>query len=388
MIISKKVHIELFHTKIFRLENPETESESAHQLLTISRDPGSAATLISVIKILSENPDMNVSVVTDGRAEDAFRNSFPDLISEEDVGKPVGADKALPTPDVILADASEEKGLDTYANATYQDVPMVLIEDFPGSCVKYLETIKERPGLRMSDKVCVMDEVARQSLISKFPELADAVIATGQPAFDRIAKENISEISARVREGLGMQPEEKVIAFMSTDEVTSAQFEQILSQITSSNSNFKLIFRRHPRDNTTYEQYFDILQRYGVDPIDSREFKTDEISAAADVVFTSWSAAGLEAIYRGKPTVHIVDSNVLPDAAGLDLPLAVVRLGASVGVTDISEIPSNIDQLLDPESDLSKSLGANMEKYYPNDGKNAQRVASVVETIVSQNHDL
>lgn len=370
---------DLFDTKVITL-NTSNLGENPDYILAFSRDPGSANALVPVMKKLLETNSVNISAVIDGRAEDIIKSNFN--YDEQKLDSALDIDSVVHSPDVVLADASEEQGLDTYADATFAEAPMVLIEDFPGSSTRFLNAIKERPGLHFPEKICVMDEVAKQSLIKKLPELSEVIEVTGQPAFDRIANEDAPQISKETREKLGIGLDEKVIAFMSTDEVTSDQFEKICNEIAQANGSFKFIFRRHPRDNTSYEQYFEILEKYGIEPIDSRELKTDEISAAADIVFTSWSTAGLEAIYRGKPTVHVVDKEVLDVPETLELPLPAVSLNASIGIDNIKDIPEKIQQLLDPESELSRATFENMAKYYPNDGKNADRVTEIIKAIL------
>lgn len=368
---------DLFQTKLLKLEGTGEIRES---ILVVSRDPGSANSLIPVLRILSGEPGVGISVVADGRAEDAISNSFE--IAE---AKPVSSGTDILHPDVVVMAAAEEKGLETWANATYENIPQVVIEDYPGAVHQYLRACldPERPGLRVPDKICVMDEAAKQLMVASFPNLESKIEVTGQPAFDRIASEDIDGISNIARGKLGISPEEKVVAFMSTDEVTKEQVGLICEQLMNSSSDFVFIFRRHPRDNTSYEEYFQMFNQMGIKNIDSRELKTDEVSAAADIVMTSWSTAGLEAIYRGKPTIHIVDRNSLDVPAGLSLPLPAVQLGASIGIDNIKELPTKVDSLLDPDSTILHEIKANMRKNYPNDGKNSQRVAAVIDGAVN-----
>lgn len=375
---------DLFKTKVFELKIQEADPGTIEQnVLVVSRDPGSASCLVPVMKILEKNPASQIAVVTDGRAEDAIRNHFE--VEEKDIEGSIGADRAVGQPDVILVAAAEEKGLETYANATFDEVPMVLIEDYPGATHIFLRACLDRPGLHLPDKTCVMDEAAKQLMVASFsdhPEIESRIEVTGQPAFDRIANENVAEISKNAREKMGLSADDKVVAFMSTDEVTKEQARQICEKLKNPSTDFTLVFRRHPRDNTSYDEYFQMFEEMGIKNIDSRELKTDEVSAAADVVLTSWSTAGLEAIYRGKPTIHIVDRNVLDIPENLKLPLPVVKLGASVGIDDVRELAEKIDGLLDSSSDLSRRIDANMVKYYPNDGKNAERVVAVINEII------
>jgi hypothetical protein len=141
--------------------------------------------------------------------------------------------------------------------------------------------------------------------------------------------------------------------------------------------DFYFAFRRHPRDNVSFETYKKILTDAGIRVVDTEEFSTNDIGAASDVVLTTWSTEGLNGIYRRKPTVHITDSHFsIPEA--LDLPLPPVKLEASVGVDRIDEMSRVLPQLLDLGSSLNKKLREKMEEHYPADGKNAERVANIV----------
>jgi len=373
----------LFRTRVLELQKQIGESDQPERnILAISRDPGSATCLFPVITILRENTNDKLSVVTDGRAEDIIRKSFD--VEDKEIEGSLGADAVLAEPDVILAAAAEEKGLETYANATFNEVPMVLVEDYPGATHIFLRACLDRPGLHLPAKICVMDATAKQLMISAFPdspEIESRIEVTGQPAFDRIAQENVEAISKDARDKLGLTSEDKVVAFMSTF-VTRQQIETICAQLKRVSTDFTLAFRKHPRDNTSYEEYFQIFKDNGIKYVDSRELKTDQVSAAADIVITTWSTAGLEAIYRGKPTIHLVDRDVLDVPPELELPLPAVKLGASVGAENIGELPGDIDQLFDLNSHLLQSVNANMKSHYPNDGKNAQRVAMVIAEIL------
>ena len=115
--------------------------------------------------------------------------------------------------------------------------------------------------------------------------------------------------------------------------------------------------------------------------VDTDDFTTNDIGAASDVVLTTWSTEGLHGICRRKPTVHIVDHNFrVPES--LDLPLVPVKLGASVGIDQINELSKILPQLLDQKSSLNSSLNEKMKKCYPDDGKNAERVANIVRQYI------
>lgn len=375
---------DLFQSKLLKIlpENNEADSQQdKERLLVVGRDPGSAGALLPVVDILINETGLETYALVDGRAQDKFQGQLKvqDVTPETSLSSDIVVE-----PSVILVDASTESGLEGYANSTFVDVPMVLIEDMYSSSIKFLQAIKERPGFHLPEKICVIDEEAKRLIVEKFPDMNDLVVVTGQPSFDRISKENTRKISSEVREKLGLEVHEKLVSFMSTPRVTIEQAEKIFCELQEL-KDFKLIFRKHPRDNTSDEDYEAMLAKNGMVCLNAEGLMTDEVNCASDLVITTWSTEGLNAIYRRKPTIHILDSGIL------DLPESVndkawppVKLGASVGIFDVNNLSKNVTELLDANSDLNRVLRDNMDRYYPNDGQNARRVADQVMNIIFQ----
>lgn len=372
---------DLFSTKILSITNEGETTTGKGKILIVSRDPGSANALIPVIVNLAKDPEFNIKILTDGRAQEIFQKK----IDTKDVTPQAGAladNSLIGKPDVLLIDPSQsEVGIDTYAPATYPEVPMVLLEDYYGSSLKYLRILKNRNDkvFRLPAKICVMDEAAKNLIAAEMPDLEDRIEITGQPSFDRLAQENTDDISEKVRTDLGLKKEDKVVTIMSSLE--GLEFIKSLAKaFENAGSNFKLIFRRHPRDNITYEEYEKIFNDSGIKLISTHEFDTDSIGAASDLIVSSGSIEVLNAIYRRKPALNIIDKE-LDEFTTRIMPPAV-KMGATVGITKVSELSQLLPQLLDAESDISIELRKNMKKYYNKDGKNAERVAEVVREII------
>ena len=368
---------ELFETKILRLES-SGETEQKNSLLVSSRDPGSGNALLPVIENLSHDPGLEIDIVTDGRAQEIFQKNLKtqDITPEEMFLK---ADKVIGRPKVILMDRSLEMGIDTYTAATFPEVPKILLGDHYNNPTKFLSELIAR-NLPLPEKICVMDEAAKKLITKKFPELADRIEITGQPAFDRFVQEDTEKIAQLVKEKLGLQSTDKLVSFMSTRDEPE-KIRQVAEAIRELANDFYLAFRRHPRDNVSYENYRQIFTDAGIRLLDTEKFSTNDIGAASDLILTTWSTEGLHGIYRRKPTVHLVDRNFrIPD--GLDLPLIPVKLGASVGIKKADQLKEILPQLLDANSELNNSLREKMEQNYPADGKNAERVANVVRQYI------
>lgn len=364
---------DLFETKVLRIK-PTSEIEKKKSLLVTTRDPGSGNALLPVLKELAGDHGLQIDVITDGRAQEIIQDNFKteDITPE---GMVLEADNVIGTPNAILMDRSSEMGIDTYATATFLEVPKILVEDYYTNSIHFLAELLKR-NLPLPEKICVMDNGAKEFIVKKFPQLENIIEVTGQPAFDRFTKEETEQLAYEVKKKLGLQPTDKLISFMSNiDEPEKIRL--MAESLKGIAGDFYFAFRRHPRDNTSYETYKKILTDAGIRIIDTDEFSTNDIGAASDVILTTWSTEGLHGIYRRKPTVHITDRNFrIPES--LDLPLPPVKLEASVGIDKIDEIAQVLPQLLNPYSTLNDKLKRKMEEQYPADGKNAERVANIV----------
>lgn len=372
---------ELFETKVLKIEPDINFDKNVKNILIISRDPGSANALSPVIRKLIELKTARITAMTDGKAEEILEKNFKtkNITPETMV---LGADKMFETPNVILVDASSsEIGLDTYAFATFPEVPKVLIEDYYSTAKRFISVLAERK-LPMPEKICVMDKGAKKIITDEFPDLEERIIITGQPSFDKFSKENTEMIAKNTREKLHISFDDNLVVFMATNDEIEKMI-QLAEALRLVENDFYFVFRRHPRDNVSYNEYERVFIDRGIKLLNTNQFTTDEISAAADVILTTWSIEGINSIYRRKPTVNIVDNNFkIPK--DLVLPLVPVKLGASIGVDNASEIISILPQLLDRNSDLNKSLRENMEKNYLNDGNNAERIAKEINNLLEK----
>ncbi|OGF27371.1 hypothetical protein A2477_04000 [Candidatus Falkowbacteria bacterium RIFOXYC2_FULL_47_12] len=371
---------ELFETKIFRLQREGAVTGNEKKLLVATRDPGSGSALEPVLKELIDDEEIEIYVVTDGRAQEIIQKNF----LTEDITPPdmvLKASNVTGIPDVILMDRSSEMGIDTYAAATFPGVLKILVEDYYANSIEYLSALKER-DLPLPEKICVIDKGAKELITNKFPELEDRIVVTGQPAFDRFAHEDTQKISREVKQRLHLQPEDKIISFMAAlDE--PAKIKKMAEALQKAGGDFYFVFRPHPRDNIRYETYERMFIDAGVKIINMQDFTSDEIGAASDVVLTSWSTEGLNGIYRRKPTAHITDRDFSINA-GYDPPLVPVRIGASVGINHMDELVAVLPQLLNTNSPLNHSLREKMEQEYPVDGKNAKRVADIIREYLEK----
>jgi hypothetical protein len=314
---------DLFETRLLEVQQL---GDFQSEILVATRDPGSANALSPVVKELIDQKIASINILSDGKARDIFSKNC----EIEDITPPktvLETDLHI-NPDVLLIDPSSEQGIEGYLANTYSEVPMVVVEDYYSS-----------------------------------------------------SNEETEKIQQQVKEKLNLKQEDKLITFMSTCDVSIDQIEEVLRNFPNISCTL-LAFRKHLRDNASYEEYYSLFDSLGINYLNVEEFSSDEVGAAADLVITTWSTEGLKGIYRRKPTIHLSDSSLLDIPAGLELPSPAVKLGASLGVEKTNHLSVNIQELLDEKSPLRRKLFQNMEHYYPADGKNPARVADQVRMVI------
>lgn len=374
---------DLFPTKFLRIESesPVAEPESQN-VCVLSRDPGSGNALAPVISLLRKEKGIALSALADGRAEEIFRKQFP-VTADESGREGLDALKNIEAPSLFLTGPSEEPGIEVSTAATYPETPMVLLDVLYGDSLRLFKKFKER-GIAQPEAICVIDQEAKRIILEHYPELADRIKITGLPSLDRFASEDTAGISARTRAELGISADDKVVVFMATVDMNGEFLRAVAEQFQNVKTPFHFIFRRHPRDNTAYDAYRATVETAGLSWIDTQKFDTDAVGASADVILTTTSTEGLHAICRRIPSLHINDTRYKALYPGTFLPLPQVKLGASAGTENVSEVPVLLSGLLDVHSDLYTRVRQGMETNYPRDGKNAQRVVEVIKEVLAK----
>ena len=382
---------ELFETKVLSIQ----EQEGGKRLMVFSRDPGSASALIPVMKELMGD-SLSISAVVDGRAEEAMRKAFPESTEATPRASAFALDEYVGRPDVILIDPSaSERGLETNAASLFPSIPTVLIEDFYGTANGYLDRIRDMqktmPEVSAPARICVMDEAARRIIAERHPELAASIVVTGQPAFDRFATEDTPAIRERVRSELGLTTDDLLLSFMGIPNQLS-DITRLAPQVKAAGGalgrRLVFVFRRHPRDNVQSEAYERVLRDAGVDAPEkayemegtSYRIPTDDIGAASDIVLTVSPTSGVEAALRRIPVVYMNDA--MERKLSVPTPLPPLSLGAGAGISTVEQLPELLARILEPDSEVTARMKDAMERYYTADGKNAERVADVVRSIL------
>lgn len=369
---------DLFRTKIFELESEDCEKpQYLKNIVVEARDPGAANALLPVVKLLEKDGNIGIKIIADGRAQEIFQNEFKlkNITPNDNV---LRIAEIVGSPDAFLASQSTERGLEMFSAATFPEVPAVVVQDYyPSSIdIEYFRRLKES-GMPYPEKVCVIDEEAKRILIESLPDLADSVVVTGSPASDKFAHENTEKIAAESRKQLNLGQDETLITFMSS--IDGMDLVQRFADELAKIKGVKFDFRRHPRDNVSMDDYQKEFESRGIEIVDTADLTTDQVGAASDLVITTISTEGLNAIYRRKPNINIIDTRYSDRGAPPS-----VKLGASFSLDKMDNLVGCVKNLLDPKSKERKALNRGMEENYPVDGKNAQRVVDVLKNLLKK----
>lgn len=186
------------------------------------------------------------------------------------------------------------------------------------------------PGF--ADRICVLN----QAVAERFRERgvsADRLAITGNPAFDRLAHLSVGEKRTRMRAKLGLEHEDRLVAWISQPEPAIHPFsgavgdpslplkiERELADAFAHDSRVHLTIRLHPSEDRQAAVAGPRI-RYGR-PGEA----LDDLLSASDYVVTTSSTVGLEAAMLGIPVVQITSSIFSPD-----LPLAELGFASAAG---------------------------------------------------------
>ncbi len=283
--------------------------------------------------------------------------------------------------DVILTGMASNPTLELLINAAAYEkgIPSVAIEDYPGAYGSELRNCLEDPFLR-PDRIMVMNVWAKDANLEALRWLKpEQVLVTGQPAFDYIAQEDPDGKKKEIYPELGLDEGEELVVFMGQKRGTPRAFEMVVDGLPR-DLDYRLAIRRHPRDVVPMEVYEDMAGPLRSRLVNTDNFPTSVIGAIADRVITIFSTEGMSSVMRGKPTLHILNREVLAETEVPNIVVPVTR--ASHVINQISESRSLIARLFNP--DANAGLQEEMALWKP-DGKAGERVARSLIEIAQGN---
>lgn len=203
--------------------------------------------------------------------------------------------------DLVISTNSPRSERAAIEAASSLGIPSLCIVD---GFAKYESEWISKPGF--ADKVCVLSESVKKSLISLGRSEQD-ILVTGNPAFDTFYSPIEEDKIHAFRKRLGIPTQSKIILYASNPESEFHIFNgkkgdvelprktlERLIQFITKREDYTLIFRPHPSQKFEDISYFKRL-------IFDKDFDLQTILHAADVVVTISSTVGLQAQIVGKP---------------------------------------------------------------------------------------
>lgn len=327
------------------------ELSGTHDLLLLAREAGEDALNAAGLDLITVR-GLNPTLRLEGMKGDVV---FTGMASN-------------PTLELLMHLAAMNKGIKT---AAIEDYPGAYGAEFRGYFMKGL-------GIK-PDYLLVMNQWAKDENLRQVPIFKpDNVIVTGQPAFDGIAVENRKQIKSNVYSQIGMSGGELVV-WMGQKRGTPEAFELFIDGLLAANpQDFRLVIRRHPRDEVSIDKYEDMAGPFKSRLISTLGIPTSQVGAAADKVVTIFSTEGLFSVMRGIPTVHIMPREILDLTEVPDVVVPVVEDGSSLVIRDPGESRMVIAKLFDVDAVVE--LKEKMAAWKP-DGNAAKRVADALVRI-------
>lgn len=359
------------------------------RILMGMRDPGEAAALMPVLERIKDQP-VDIFMWAKGKAKEKFQAAATNLgFKLRETADPLSNISAF-RGDLVIAGVSMSPDIEMALTKTGKKDGTVVcwVSDYVmGSVFQRNRDMVKTDQSILPDFLFVASDWVKQKELENLPKGFDPqrIIVTGQPAFDRLAKEDKEGTRKRVRKELGISDNEKLITYIGAverkgiDEISRGSLEVLVDGLVKAGlKDFKLVVRRHPRDAATMDEYLKIAEPVGEKIVDTTGKTTDDIILASDLVVNTISTAGMESVYRGIPVVHVwikdlIRKSELGDTAQLP---PIVDDGTSPAILEKDQAAEILKKLLTDE-DYTKELQQKMTKWKV-DGHAAERIANFI----------
>lgn len=386
---------EVERTDLFEMPGQGKDRSS---LLMAMRDPGAAAAFMPVLERLADEP-VDIRMFADSRAKEALQKSSLGFVESSPKSPLLSISVSAEQCDLAVVGISDSPGSELVITDCVRDdqkrrgkeKPVVWVSDFVmGSIFRtYRDGIKSHPGA-IPDYLLVANEWVREQELANLPPGFDPtrVVITGQPAFDKLAHEDRDETRRAFRQEKGIGDNEKLIAYIgSLGKTSSESLEVLVDGLQQSGyEDYRLVIRRHPRDTITVEDYANITEPVRSKVVDTTGKTTDQVMISSDLVVNTLSTAGLEAVYRGIPVLHILIPDVIAKITERGLPVPttppIVEDGSSPAIYHPNEAADMIKKLLTVK-DYGQQLEERMARWKV-DGHAAERVTDFIMKLARE----
>ena len=267
-----------------------------------------------------------------------------------------------------------------------QRIPVIALQDFWGG---RLWTEWADPKFR-PDYICVNDQIGADIVLRAWPDFQkENVLITGFPAMDKYVHVDIVNTKLAVKSTLGLSEDRPLVFYAGQIEREGELINEVVKVLNEINSDIYFLPRQHPRmkNNAPEElpKWDSALANFrGGILIDSSPCDTPSVTMAADLVMSTFSTVNVEATCLRKNNISILYPELGMQLFKKELPQLnespLVELGCSAKATDREELTDLIEKSLANVNGLG--LQEAQEQHFPLDGRNAQRVAEFIHTIL------
>jgi len=234
-------------------------------------------------------------------------------------------------------------------------------------------------GPIFADKMAVFGERSKKVLVKRGVE-PEKLVGTGQPRFDKLVGKDFAG-KKEIYHQLNINDDKGLVVL--TTQLDDSEGEAVFRNVADAMKKFPekhLIVKVHPGGSIDFYQR--IANEMGINNVViTKNIDLYGLLNACDVMLTSFSTTGLEAMILGKPVITI-NLTGIPDI----VPYA--ESGAAIGVCKPEELASAINSALYDEK-TRKSLEEMRKKFvyesaYKMDGKASERVAGLIEEMINE----
>jgi hypothetical protein len=365
-------------------------------VLALSRDRGSMQAILPVIKALSSDAVIKISVVSMEVSRtlcEHFGINAEYLDPQEYQSAPAVTIAALLErlrPDIILSGSSPARGPQPETPEQYgimegrrRGIPSVAVLDFWGMYHERFVACGDRVSLELlPDVVCVLDERCREDLLDLGVPTARMRI-THNPWLDRIAKESVSlsRPSALTQgvEGLRIVFVSQPLAEMGTGRCWSYDQERVLRFLLDAlpkrhGKRHRVLVWPHPGEDPSRWKNACHYSCSDVEVLVTEE-RGVSVLAHVDLLASSHSTVIYEALYHGTPVISL-----RPDGSWLS-PMHTDRLGLSLLFCQL-DLLSEYLRKMEPTAERRRLLDAKQKllakHLFFSDGEATRRVTETL----------
>lgn len=353
-------------------------------ILAVCMDSGGTNNMLPVVRLLRKRHE--IELIPNGLSIELLTRMEEELVEYASAEAVMAAN---PDPTLLITSMCVPGGIGRDLVPLLRDkCPIVALQDTWGG--NTLRGSWADPQYR-PDYVCVNDWLNRKLVgeaWSDFPR--ENIVITGFPRFDRYAGFDSKKAEIEVRSAFRISHEQPIVLHAGEFDHSAYALSQVVNILSSAFArNIILIPRMHPGMPTGAPEEIPLweaaLQGFGSATLirDSSAFSTLQVTAAATVITSMASSVLDEAGLLRKPNISIFNARIQEAYRGWVNGLTVEPPTVTLGCTAKATTPGGLIDLLEQVL-VEKSLGLEtaQHEYLRADGKNAQRVVGLVETLL------